>query len=700
METIAQERRACEHTHEESLVPLHEGGGVRPEKDSVPTEAEAAAEEVEDSLTGDESDILGSIITAGEAATTSSPPSRRKSSRRRRRLLVQQESKAVEYAYNFLLHLCILGVYLLPMLQESSQNKGNPVLDELHMVSKEQRDVYDVQATWTQIFTNDYWGRPMNNPSSHKSWRPLTVLTFRFFRELPFCSHVLGARLWNIITHAAIAEGVGILARRLVPQHAQPRLFQRLAKVIFALHPTHVEVTANAANRPHLLAVLWAVWLCEVPLWTYPFLLLAGYLSSETFLFSVVPIAVTRAILMICDNEVRHTSSRDTSRRPWLLRLLGTWLILGGSGLVYYGLRYHWDWLSIPDGLIRPAENPFFRLKGWDRVRSYAYVTVVHIAKAWDWDMVGFSHEYGRACITPITTWEDPRLFLTGAVLGAYAVITLAWTRRVFLLWKLPRQTQQRRTLPYGFLLWVMHLSWMVTLFPITGIVKVGTFVSDRIAVPASVGTSILTAYWLSNWLLQGRRQKQSSSSSTTPASVQWSYREYLVLLVFCFSWRRLHQRTSEWMDAVPLLESSLRTCPRSAKSHLEYSKTLSGLYPSRTNLTTARWHLEQVEAIDSEYCDVHQQFAHVAIQEHAYLEFEERLTQALVCKFTVAGAMDMWRRYWPLTLDPLKNSEASIAAAQLRQEKYLEVVNAAVAAEEAAEKAVQSASPLIWNKG
>lgn len=29
------------------------------------------------------------------------------------------------------------------------------------------------------IFKNDFWGTPMADPSSHKSYRPLTVLTFR-----------------------------------------------------------------------------------------------------------------------------------------------------------------------------------------------------------------------------------------------------------------------------------------------------------------------------------------------------------------------------------------------------------------------------------------------------------------------------------------------------------------------------------------
>lgn len=30
-----------------------------------------------------------------------------------------------------------------------------------------------------QLLLNDFWGTPMSHPASHKSYRPLTVLTFR-----------------------------------------------------------------------------------------------------------------------------------------------------------------------------------------------------------------------------------------------------------------------------------------------------------------------------------------------------------------------------------------------------------------------------------------------------------------------------------------------------------------------------------------
>jgi hypothetical protein len=39
----------------------------------------------------------------------------------------------------------------------------------------------DVKPTTpiSQLFRNDFWGRPLSSAESHKSYRPLTVLTFR-----------------------------------------------------------------------------------------------------------------------------------------------------------------------------------------------------------------------------------------------------------------------------------------------------------------------------------------------------------------------------------------------------------------------------------------------------------------------------------------------------------------------------------------
>jgi hypothetical protein len=153
-------------------------------------------------------------------------------------------------------------------------------------------------------------------------------------------------------------------------------------------------------------------------------------------------------------------------------------------------------------------------------------------------------------------------------------------------------------------------------------------------------------------------------------------------------------------MDSMPLLESSLKTCPDFAKGHLEMSKIYSGLYPERFDLNQSRWHLEQVERIDPDFCDVHAQFAHVAIQEQKFMEFEERLTQALLCPFSLGGSLDLWQRYWKIQQDTTKTPTDVVIAATKRYEKYMKVIRQHLAEEEAKEKQKKSSSPLVgWDR-
>ena len=362
-------------------------------------------------------------------------------------------------------------------------------------------DNHDIngESSLETIFRNDYWGRPMNSPSSHKSWRPLTVLSFRYLKGGTLLRDLTAHRLVNVLTHACVAELVGILAVQLLPMHADPLLLRVLAKLLWALHPTHVEVTANAANRPHLLAVLCSVVLSDpsLPLVMYIVTLVVGFLSSETFLFQIVPATVTLSAIVYL--QLYHVSCRIRQRGslvkqvatilPTILRRI---LLSVLGAVAYYGGRYYFDTLSIPDGLIRPAENPFYALTGWDRVRNYAYILSIHIAKAWDLDFVGFSHEYGYDCIRKIEPGKDARLKIPVGIAVSYLLVFL------YLLLK-----QRRRTvLSVGLVLFFVHLSWMATLFPISGIVKVGTFIADRIVVASTVSTCILVANAVSWWVL------------------------------------------------------------------------------------------------------------------------------------------------------------------------------------------------------
>uniref|UniRef100_A0A182K0B6 Uncharacterized protein n=2 Tax=Pyretophorus TaxID=44537 RepID=A0A182K0B6_9DIPT len=55
--------------------------------------------------------------------------------------------------------------------------QGDFVHDDIPAITLN-KDVLGVGPV-AQVFRNDFWGTPMADLSSHKSYRPLTTLTFR-----------------------------------------------------------------------------------------------------------------------------------------------------------------------------------------------------------------------------------------------------------------------------------------------------------------------------------------------------------------------------------------------------------------------------------------------------------------------------------------------------------------------------------------
>lgn len=620
-----------------------------------------------------------------------------------------------------IIHLATLAVYAIPLFlvpnTSTINNREESVLDELHVMSSDNHDVNGASTLLT-IFTNDYWGRPLTYTASHKSWRPLTVLSFRYLRSisgLPF-SDLYMHRLVNVLTHSAASEMIGILAVRfwmpgVVAADRLPELdrLRTIAKICFALHPTHVEVVANAANRSHIMAVLLTVYASD-PATYFLFFVVAvvlALLTSETSLFQVVSIAVT--LSAISYRQRYHAPQSLPPRGGLVYQVLSTlWqpallirlAFLVGIAFLYYAGRLHYDTLSIPEGLIRPAENPFFPLTGWTRVYSYILVMAIHFGKLWDMDGLGFSHEYGHACVLPVQEdWRDPRLWPAAGIAMAHLLTALYF---------LYRQRRQR-TVSAGLIFLAVYLAWTLTLFPVSGFVKVGTFISDRIVVPSTVPIAMLQAYAIASWIQLDTTdtRKYKSTGASNPHRNGWSYKYLLLIMVACLASKRIYTRSREWMSSFSLLESSLRTCPRFAKAHNEMSKIYSGLDPAKYNLTQARWHIEQAENIDPDFCDVHQQFALLAVKEDNFADLEKRLVLSLQCQFTMGGALPIWQQYWEINLNPLTHQPDAVAANKKRYESYIVELNAVMEREKAREAAKEQSkkqvkSPLagLWSSG
>uniref|UniRef100_A0A7N8Y5A8 Protein O-mannosyl-transferase TMTC3 n=1 Tax=Mastacembelus armatus TaxID=205130 RepID=A0A7N8Y5A8_9TELE len=98
------------------------------------------------------------------------------------------------------------------------------------------------------LFLNDFWGTPMAEERSHKSYRPLTVLTFRLnylFTELSAASY----HLLNVVLHAVVCVLFLRVCRLFLDKTSS-----LVAALLFAVHPIHTEAVTGVVGRAELLS--------------------------------------------------------------------------------------------------------------------------------------------------------------------------------------------------------------------------------------------------------------------------------------------------------------------------------------------------------------------------------------------------------------------------------------------------------------
>ena len=95
------------------------------------------------------------------------------------------------------------------------------------------------RTPWSNILSHDFWGGEMSSPSSHKSYRPLSVATFRL-NYLVHELEPLGYHLVNVLLHG-LACFLFVCMCGCVGGAFWPVL---VAGMLFAVHPIHTEAVS------------------------------------------------------------------------------------------------------------------------------------------------------------------------------------------------------------------------------------------------------------------------------------------------------------------------------------------------------------------------------------------------------------------------------------------------------------------------
>ncbi|GMF19377.1 unnamed protein product [Phytophthora lilii] len=375
------------------------------------------------------------------------------------------------------------------------------------------------------VFRDDFWGTPLRSRRSHKSFRPLTVLSFRLDFLLAG-GH--SARLYhatNALVHAVCALLVWRVALELFRRHARGQKLEDnpqdaappsdsradnresyrdvvvgplVAGLLFAVHPVHCDAVASIVGRADLLctALSLAAFLAYVRGATR-----AGTRWGQVAMALLLTIAAglckelgfTNFALLVAYDLLRLQQYQKVATRVRAMkRRVATTVIVGMLAAMIRvwinGEHRQMEWNIL-------ANNVVVQESRLTRVLSYAHVHAWYL-----WKLVWprwLCFDYGYNTISVIESVLDPRNVYT---LLAYATVLVGLRSAVLQL------CGSSKTPPSSFLM--MSIAFGVVPFmPASNIIfPVGTVVAERLLYFPSVGFCLLVGYIFNHALSIGSK--------------------------------------------------------------------------------------------------------------------------------------------------------------------------------------------------
>lgn len=489
----------------------------------------------------------------------------------------------------------------------------------------------------TDLWHHDFWGSRLSSNTSHKSYRPLTVLTFRINYFLSGGFHPTSFHVVNIALHGAVSvlllDVYSVLFGGLQPSGRGRRLnlaprAALLAALLFAAHPVHTECVAGVVGRADLLGALFFL------------LSFLGYCKG-----------------------LRESHKEGTHRTFWVLLsvLLGAVAMLcKEQGITVLGLNAVFDILVIGKlNVLEIAQKLLHKSKSLDNIgalRSGGVLSRVSLLAAGGaavlyvrWTMMGT----GPPAFTEV---DNPASFadnmLVRAInynyyyslnawlllcpwwlcfdwsMGCIPLIKSAWDWRVLALAALwfcligltgqalcSGNSQERRilTLGLGFLI--------IPFLPASNLFfRVGFVVAERVLYLPSAGYCMLLTFGFGALSKHTRRKKMIAAA---------------VLGILVLNVLRCMVRSGEWRSEDKLFRSALSVCPLNAKVHYNVGKNLA----DKGNQTAAIRYYREAVRLNPKYVHAMNNLGNILKERNELQEAEELLSLAVQIQPDFAAA-------------------------------------------------------------
>ncbi|KAJ8963524.1 hypothetical protein NQ314_005566 [Rhamnusium bicolor] len=466
-----------------------------------------------------------------------------------------------------------------------------------------------------ELFKNDFWGTDITLNSSHKSYRPLTILSYRLnvlysYNKLDaFQFHATNVILYGLLCLLTIPVFELFLKKSKYNKDILDTAY--FASLLFTVHPIHTESVAGLVGRADILSsVLFFIVILlyqkvrvakgeSVIIWFILTIILTGcaVLCKETAI-SVVGMLI---VYDIYREKKKKTSWWEMFSFWYVLRYVT--IILPGIGIMYYRFKV----MNFEGPIFTSVDNPAAYSESLlIRVLTYNYVYLLNfLLLLWpQW----LCFDWSMGCVPLIETICDIRVIFVFLFLlmGFYSMFTLL------------RKNYKNEVLDariMGVCLIVLPFLPASNLF-----FTVGFVIAERTLLLPSAGFCLLVVI--------GLKKLERYSENKNMCLILF----YALLLIFAL---RSIQRNINWLTEEKLFSSALDVCPLNAKVHYNVAKIAA----DKNNKILASSEYKKAIELNPNYEQAMNNLANLLREDKQFKEAEVLLRKALIIRPNFAAA-------------------------------------------------------------
>lgn len=458
---------------------------------------------------------------------------------------------------------------------------GTFVYDDAGSIHK--NVVVNGSVPWKEVFTRDFWGTPMVDVQSHKSFRPITTLSFRLnwilsekLGTVDTDQHTYGFHVVNVILHGIVTAMVTEASTYVFCYGQQSDLVaQVVTGAIFGLHPVHAEAVSNLTSRGELLMSFFflSAFLCfagqvskdrlpQPGIKSFVLIYFVPWVCMTLSLFCKEQGATTLVSLVAYDFVHNHGSIQFyiqslLRRDPGAVAFLRRAVILAIQTLLVCAWRYHLNGETSPDFIYN--QNPAgFSADRFTRVFSVSWVYCLYIRDSIDPRFL--APDWSGRSIDLIESIGDFRI----------AFVLLLWTfvgACIYTLFMGPTKQADKVSVEVRRIVLIAFLAFLFAPFLLSSniLVVVGLMKADRVIYLPLLGFCMLEALVLK--VVFFPEEENSAKSRLIPSCLNKTSGKvgYLMVMaqmyLFC---GKLHERNIAWSHALNLWVAAYRINPRS----------------------------------------------------------------------------------------------------------------------------------------